>query len=130
VEGGLLVTYGPDYTILRSGDVEQLAAWLFIRWMAAPERQARWVEATDLLPLRGSVLEMIAPYRAAAPQWDEAVSYLPLAQGTPQLASWGRVRYLLEDGLNFIFQADLPLEGLPSVLDEMQSMAEELSAGQ
>ncbi len=130
VEGEALVAYGPDYIILRSSDVEQLAAWLFIRWMAAPERQARWVETTDLLPLRASVLEMIAPYRAAAPQWDEAVSYLPLAQGTPQLASWGQARYLLEDGLNFIFQADLPLEGLPPVLDEMQSMAEELSAGQ
>lgn len=130
VEDEVLVTYGPDYTILRSSDVEQLAAWLFVRWMAAPERQARWVETTGLLPLRGSVLDLIGPYRAAAPQWDEAVSYLPLAHGTPQLASWGRARYLLEDGLNYVFLVNLPLEGLPAVLDEMQSMAEEISAGQ
>jgi len=128
VEKSVLVPYGPDYTILRSGEGEQLAAWLFIRWMAAPERQARWVETTGLLPLRAAALDLIGPYRTAFPQWEAAVSALPLAERTPQLASWGRVRYLLEDGLNYIFLVNLPRQDLPSVLEEIQSMADELSA--
>ncbi len=69
---------------------------------------------------------MIQPYRQASPQWDAAVGYLSLAQSVPQLASWRKVRYVLEDGLTVLFQMNLPVDKLPSVLEEMDSMAQEL----
>ncbi len=121
-----LVTYGPSYTLLKSTPEKQLAAWLFTRWLLSPESQSRWVEATGLFPLRTSSLGMIGPYRAADPQWEAAVGYLSLAQGVPQLASWRKVRYVLEDGLTTLFQLNLPVAKLPSVLEQMDSMAQEL----
>lgn len=126
-ESPVLVAYGPSYVVLQSTLEQQVAAWVFIRWLLSPENQSLWVEATDLLPLRASVLDMVGPYRAASPQWEAAVASLPLAQGTPALASWGRARFLLEDGMNFIFLVNLPVEQIPAALDEMQSMAEEFS---
>ena len=122
-----LVAYGPSYTVLKSTPEKQLAAWLFARWLLSPENQAQWVEATGLFPLRNSVLELIGPYRAASPQWDAAVGYVSLAQGVPQLASWRKVRYVLEDGVTVIFNTNTPVDQLPSVLTEMDSMAKELS---
>jgi multiple sugar transport system substrate-binding protein/sn-glycerol 3-phosphate transport system substrate-binding protein len=111
---------------LKSTPEKQLAAWLFTRWLLSPESQSRWVEATGLFPLRTSSLGMIGPYRAADPQWEAAVGYLSLAQGVPQLASWRKVRYVLEDGLTTLFQLNLPVAKLPSALEQMDSMAQEL----
>ena len=124
--GSVLVTYGPSYILLKSTPEKQLAAWLFTRWLLSPENQAGWVEATGLFPLRNSVLDLIGSYRAASPQWDAAVGDLSLAQGVPQLASWRKVRYVLEDGTRVIFLENLPLDQIPSVLTEMDVTAKEI----
>jgi multiple sugar transport system substrate-binding protein len=126
VEAPLAVAYGPSYTILSSTPEEQLAAWLFVRWVLSPDNQALWVEATGLLPLRLSVLDLVAPYRLASPGWDSAAGSLAILRSPPQLASWRRVRYVLADGLDYIFQVNLPPDRLPSLLDSMQVMAQDL----
>jgi ABC-type glycerol-3-phosphate transport system substrate-binding protein len=125
--GSVLVTYGPSYSVLKSTPEKQLAAWLFARWLLSPENQAQWVEATGLFPLFHSVLDIIGPYRTDSPQWDAAIGYLSLAQGVPQLASWRKVRYVLEDGTNVIFQTNIPVDQIPSILTEMDSTAKEIN---
>ena len=125
--GSVLVTYGPSYSVLNSTPEKQLAAWLFARWLLSPENQIQWVEATGLFPLLTSVMDSIGQYRTASPQWDEAVAHLSLAQGVPQLASWRKVRYVLEDGTKIIFQTDIPLDQISSILTEMDSTAKEIS---
>ena len=52
---------------------------------------------------------------------------LSLAQGVPQLASWRKVRYVLEDGTNVIFQTGIAIDKLPSILIEMDATAKEIS---
>lgn len=126
-QGRLLVTYGPSYSVLGSTPERQLAAWLFMRWLLLPESQSQWVEQTGLFPLRNSVIDMIGPYRQASPQWEAARGYLTLARGVPQLASWRKVRYVLEDGMAMLFQTNLPVDKLASVLEEMDAMAQEVS---
>jgi len=123
----VLVVYGSSYSVLKSSPEQQLAAWLFARGLLSAENQAQWVEATDLLPLRTSLLDMIGPYRSASPQWNAAVADLSLARGVPQLASWGKVRYVLEDGLTVIFRMNTPADQLAGILAEMDAMAEELN---
>ncbi len=122
----LVVTYGPSFSVLKSTSEKQLAAWLFARWMLSPENQALWVETTGLFPLRNSVLDMIGPYRQATPQWDAADGALNVAKDVPQLASWRKVRYVLEDGMKVLFQENLAVDKLPVLLTEMDSMAQEL----
>jgi ABC-type glycerol-3-phosphate transport system substrate-binding protein len=122
----ILVTYGPSYSLMRTTPERQLAAWLFVRWLLQPESQAQWVEQTGLFPLRNSVIDMIGPYRAALLQWESARGYLSLAKNVPQLASWRNVRYVLEDGMTVLFQTNLPVDKLTSVLEEMDAMAQEL----
>jgi ABC-type glycerol-3-phosphate transport system substrate-binding protein len=123
----VLVTYGPSYSVLKSTPEKQLAAWLFTRWLLSPENQAQWVKTTGLFPLLNSVLDQVGQYRTSSPQWDAAVGDLPLAQGVPQLASWRKVRYLLEDGTKVIFRTGIPLDQIPSILIEMDSTAKEIS---
>jgi multiple sugar transport system substrate-binding protein len=119
--GDVLVTYGPSYSLLKSTPEKQLAAWLFARWLLSPENQAQWVGSTGLFPLFHSVVD-----NSASPQWESAVADLSLAQGVPQLASWRKVRYVLEDGTRVIFQTNIPVDQIPSVLTEMDTTAKEI----
>jgi ABC-type glycerol-3-phosphate transport system substrate-binding protein len=123
----IVVAYGASYTVLKSTPAKQLAAWLFARWLLSPENQAQWVESTALLPLRSSVLNMVSSFRQSLPEWDGAVKYIDASQGIPQLASWRKVRYVLQDGMDTIFQTNMPLDQLSSVLTEMDDLAKELS---
>jgi len=125
--GQVLVTYGPSYYMLKSTPGKQLAAWLFTKWLLSPENQAQWVETTGLFPLLHSVLDKVSQYRSASAQWDAAAGDLTLAQGVPQFASWRKVRYVLEDGTNIIFQTNIPVNQIPAVLTEMNSTANELN---
>jgi multiple sugar transport system substrate-binding protein len=126
-EGRVLVTYGPSYSVLKSTPEKQLASWLFVRWLLSPENQSQWVEASGLLPLRESMVDQTGSHRQASPQWRAAVADLSLAQGVPQLASWRTIRYVLEDGTRVIFQTDLPVEQIPTILTEMDTTAKEFN---
>jgi multiple sugar transport system substrate-binding protein len=68
-EAGLpvMVVYGPSLFVLR-GEIEQeLATWLFARWLASPEVQAGWVRDHGTLPTRNSVMEVLSDYRSDHP---------------------------------------------------------------
>jgi ABC-type glycerol-3-phosphate transport system substrate-binding protein len=127
LQKSVLVDYGPSYNILKSTPEKQLAGWVFVRWLLSPENQAQWVEATGLLPLRRSLMSLVGSYKAASPQWGWVVDELGLAESVPQLASWRKVRYVLEDGLTTVFQTNTPVAKLPSILAEMDSTAQELN---
>jgi multiple sugar transport system substrate-binding protein len=126
--GSTLVTYGTSYSLFKSTPERQLAAWLFTRWLVSPENQVQWVEETGLFPLLHSVMDTVIQSGTASPQWVAAVEALSQAQDVPQLASWRKVRYVLEDGSRMILQADQPVENLTSILAEMDSTAEEIIA--
>jgi ABC-type glycerol-3-phosphate transport system substrate-binding protein len=130
-EQNAFVVYGSSFILLESDDVTQLAAWLFIRWMLAPENQARWVQSTGLFPVRDSTMNSLADYSSSHPQWAQAVKLLPQGQMTPQLASWRRVRVMLQDGFRDMFDTirhpDLNEGHVPLLLKQMESTAEELN---
>jgi len=125
-EDASLVTFGPSYNLMVTSDAEQLAAWLFVRWLLSAENQAEWARMTGLFPLRMSSLDLMADTRSANLQWAAAVDLIPLAEGVPQLASWVQVRYVLGDGMAYLFRMNTPAENLPTILAEMNMLAREL----
>jgi len=126
-----LAVYGSSFVMLQSDDVTQLASWLFMRWMLAPETQARWVQSTGLLPLRAATPSMLGDYSANHPQWAEAVKLLPEGQIVPQLASWRPVRVMLSDGFADMFDTirhpDLTEGQVAVFLKQMDETAAELN---
>jgi multiple sugar transport system substrate-binding protein len=124
-----LVTYGPSFTVLKSNEARQLAAWLFVRWMLSTGNQARWAETTGLFPLRVSSLAAVDAYRGAHPQWSAAVSLINEAQTEPMLASWRRVKHVLGDGFNALFRLNTPIDRIIVLLTQMDNTAGELTSG-
>lgn len=121
-DGQVVITYGPSFSVLKSTPEKQLAAWLFARWLLSPDNQVQWLDATGLFPLLNSISDS-----NTSSQWAAAVGNLSLAQGVPQLASWRKVRYVLEDGMKVIFLTNITVDQIPSMLTEMDSMAKELN---
>ncbi len=119
--------YGSSYVILKSTDAEQLAAWLFARWLMDKEQDARWVETTHLFPLRTSTLDLLTDYQTTHPQWLEAVMLLPQGEIQPQLASWRKVKIMLGDGFAHMYRVNMSSGQVPAVLAQMQSTANDLS---
>jgi ABC-type glycerol-3-phosphate transport system substrate-binding protein len=118
-----LVVYGSSYVILKSTPQEQLAAWMFIKWMLENEQDARMVEATHLFPIRTSSMELLGSYEKTHPQWAQAVKLLPQGEIQPQLASWRQVKIMIGDGFNHMYRVNVPSGQVPAILAQMESIA-------
>ncbi len=125
-ENPVLVVYGSSYLVLARQPSEQLAAWLFLRWMLAPEQQARWASASGFLPLSRSALPLLKDYRIAYPQWEQAIQSLALAQGTPQRSSWRLMRQALSDSFAYLFRMNLETGQIPTLLADLDALARDL----
>jgi ABC-type glycerol-3-phosphate transport system substrate-binding protein len=121
-----LVIYGSSYVVLKSTPEQQLASWLFVRWLLSPQIQQKWVEVTGLFPLRTSALDLLSDYKDSHPQWSAAVGLLPQAQIEPQLASWREIRVMLGDGFQTIFSSNIPAGRVAEILANMESTSADL----
>ena len=110
-----------------STDEEQLAAWLFVRWLLDNEQDARWVEATHLFPLRDSTLSLLGSYEQTHPQWKQAVELLPQGELQPTLGSWRTVKTMLGDGFAHMYRVNVPSGQVAAILAQMESTAKDLS---
>ncbi len=122
-----LVVYGSSYIVLKSTEEEQLAAWLFARWLLDKEQDARWVETTHLFPLRTSTLGLLGDYEKTHPQWMQAVKLLPQGEIQPQLASWRTVKVMFGDGFAHMYRVNVPSGQVAAILAQMESLSRELS---
>ena len=124
---GVTLATAAIYYIFQSNDIRQMAAWLFVRWMASPQNQAEIVKADGSFPLRQSEISILADYQAKNPQWTEALQFADQAQAGPVNASWRQVSSILEDASQQLFQPETIAAEIPGILSQIDSMAVELS---
>jgi multiple sugar transport system substrate-binding protein/sn-glycerol 3-phosphate transport system substrate-binding protein len=67
---------GTSLSILRGTPRDQLAAWLFIKWLAEPEQQARWSQITGCYPTRRSAFDAMEDYLAEHARYSLASQFL------------------------------------------------------
>lgn len=118
--------YGLDFSIHKSDNARQMAAWLFTRWMLEPTQQARWAKDAGLLPVRNAAQALLKSEFAATPQWGAAASLVKDAVVSPQTSDWRLGKSVLADGFLAYFQV-FPTYTLKSVLAEMDATMEELN---
>jgi len=126
-EDGLIAVYGSSYVVLKTTDEEQLAAWLFVKWLLEKEQDARWVEATHLFPLRTSTVDLLGDYEKTHPQWRQAVDLIPLGEMQPQLGSWRTVKIMLGDGFAHMYRVNVASGQVAAILAQMESLAKDLN---
>jgi multiple sugar transport system substrate-binding protein len=126
-DDGVLAVYGSSYVVMETTDAEQLAAWLFVRWLLEKEQDARWVEVTHLFPLRSSTVDLLGDYVKARPQWQQAVDLIPMGALQPQLGSWRTVKIILGDGFRHMYRVNVPSGQVAATLAEMDTVVKGFS---
>jgi len=122
-----LVAEGPSYSILATTPEQQLASWLFIRWMLSAENQVQWVTTSGLFPMQTSVIETLDNYRNSHPQWDQAVSFMDDLTTQPLLSNWRQGKLVLGDAATFIFRTNQDTDQIKAILEQMNTTIQELS---
>lgn len=116
----LINVYGPAYAILESTPEEQLASWLFIRWMLLPQNQAQFIEASGYLPVSVSALDYLDSYAAENPLWAQAVELIPYGKVEPSFGSWGIARYVFGDAIEELLDPEFGREQIPTLLENLE----------
>lgn len=120
--------YGPSYVLFESTPQEQLAAWLFLRYLLQPDKQFEWVQAAGSFTLQRSLVERFTLLSSISPHWGQAQELMPYARNEPRHASWSTVYGTLADAAAELYQDDLDPLDIPQLLLELQSTADEIHA--
>lgn len=95
--------YGASLAILKTTPQQQLAAWLFLKWMSEPEQQARWASVTGYYPARRSAADLLANYFSENPLYAKAFEFLSYDYGaTPPVTGYDECRSAIEEMLTAV----------------------------
>jgi multiple sugar transport system substrate-binding protein len=127
---GKVISSGGSYAILKGKTAEQLASWLFIRWMSHPENQARLALAGNFIPVGKTALNLARTGSTLYPQLAQAYILTDFSLPAPGLASWRIARKVLEDAASQLFQ---PLQtgakpDIPGTLIQLDEIIQDLTS--
>ncbi|MGV8026873.1 MAG: extracellular solute-binding protein [Anaerolineaceae bacterium] len=114
-----------SYGISQTTAAREQAAWNFIRWLISNDVQTTLAEETFSLPVNLAAAQTLSTFLGENPAWQRALTFLPFTKPTPMIKSWDLIGDLLEDAgwqlsLYTIKEADIP-----TILENLESMANE-----
>ena len=137
-EWGFIAAPGPDGNlavdayqqmlgVFASTEDEQMASWLFIKWLTSPEIQARWVQGADgYYGTQYTTEALLAEFGEENPVWATGVELAALGPAEPQtFPAWSAVRSAVGDAAAQLYSAADEAE-ISAILDELTTTANEL----
>jgi ABC-type glycerol-3-phosphate transport system substrate-binding protein len=125
--GTAVDAFGQYVGIVNTTPEENMASWLFVKYLTSPEAQATWIEGSAYFPTQDTTLPLIQDYVDANPIWSTGLALTDVAGYEPALASWTSVRRAVGDAFNEILQAESP-DAIPGILENLDATAAELVA--
>ena len=123
--------YGASLSIFRTTPEKQLAAWLFIKWFAEPEQQARWARASNYFPVRKSAAELLQDYFDENPQYAKAFEFLNYDIAIePGVAGYDECRDAINEMLTAVANGEDPQTWLTQTVEECNAFLEEAAPSQ
>ncbi|MCB2178610.1 extracellular solute-binding protein [bacterium] len=106
--------------VLNSTPEQDLASWLFIKYMTTPENQARWVAASGYLPTQSTTEALLGDYVASQPRYQSALDLSADGQAEPQtFPAWSSVRRAVDDAAALLYDPTLDEAGVLAILDQL-----------
>jgi multiple sugar transport system substrate-binding protein/sn-glycerol 3-phosphate transport system substrate-binding protein len=136
-EWGFIAAPGPDgqmavdafqqmLGVIPSTADQEMASWLFIKWLTSPEIQARWVRASGYYGTQASTEELLADYAEENPVWATGVELAAIGPSEPQtFPAWSAVRSAINDTAAELYNAVNEAE-VQEILDTLTLTANEL----
>lgn len=112
--------YGASWSIPATTPEQQLAAWLFVKYMTEVEVQREWVDASGYFPVRASAREGLGDYFVENTQYSAAFEVLLSAdvRTEPPFASYEEVRRLISATFNDVLDGADIATALEELTDE------------
>ncbi|HCU56945.1 MAG TPA: hypothetical protein DF984_01735 [Anaerolineaceae bacterium] len=123
-EGEVMLVDSPGLMVTADTPENQMAAWLFARYLLSPEVQAKLVRSGFSLPVRESALALLADFANQYPQWAQAVEMMDIARPVPISSGWGIGQWVLQDGFYRLLQGER--DDLPRILEDVDALVAEL----
>ncbi len=120
--GGQAVNlFGQYVAIAKTNPERMMATWVFLKYLTAPEVQAKWIEGSAYYPTRSDTLGFLDAYKAANPTWSYGLSFLQYGNSEPAWPSWTSVRRTVGDTFSAI-QAGTVAD-IPALLADLNTKA-------
>jgi multiple sugar transport system substrate-binding protein/sn-glycerol 3-phosphate transport system substrate-binding protein len=118
--------YGASQSIFVSIPREQLAAWLFIKWMSEPEQQATWASSTGYFPTRQAAADLLTDYFAEHPTYEKAFTFMSMDYGIESpVAGYDECRAAIEEMLTAALGGDEAKAQLDTTVEQCNEYLEE-----
>lgn len=103
---------GRSLSILTRDEKKQQAAWTFIQWMSAPERNLRWSQVTGYSPIwqRGYASDAFQTFLEEEPRVAVALHEMLYARPRANRPSYGDVSRILGEAVEAVFYLGTPAE--------------------
>jgi multiple sugar transport system substrate-binding protein len=103
-DGEHILIDGPGLMITAGTPEDELAAWLFTKYLLEPKVQAELVESLFTLPVRESAMDLLADFKVDYPQWAQGAALIESASVLQASEDWGIAQWALQDAVNRILQ--------------------------
>lgn len=114
--------------IVPSTQEEEMASWLFIKWLTSPEIQARWIKISGYYGTHYSTEKLLADYAKENPVWASGVELAALGPSEPQtFPAWSSVRRAINDSAAELWNAKSQAE-VEDILARLTKTANDLVA--
>jgi phosphate/phosphite/phosphonate ABC transporter binding protein len=91
--------YGASNSIPKTTPEGELAAWLFLKFLAQPEQQAQWAALSQYFPVRFSVADGLGDLFASLPQYETGYSFLEYGRFEPPTPGYDFVRDMVGEAM-------------------------------
>ena len=106
--------------VFKTSPEEELASWLFLKYLTSPEVQAEWVQYSRFFPTRRSSLRFLRDFRDENPHWSQGLNLLKYSIGMPLDPSWNTVKLTVGDAFEGILHnKSLDVEEQLFALDQL-----------
>ena len=110
--------------IFKTTPAEELASWLFLKYLVSPEVQAEWAQYSGDYPVNRRGLRFLRDFRNENPNWSQGLNLLKYAIPEPLDPSWNTVQLVLGDAFEEILR-DMTMD-LNDQLEMLDAIASEL----
>ena len=91
----VVIPQGSSYGIIRSTKAQELASWLFIRWMNEQQQQKALAKENADLPVSKQLIEEFSKSRDG--KWADVATLIADIQPSPRTSEWRVARFVLPD---------------------------------
>jgi multiple sugar transport system substrate-binding protein/sn-glycerol 3-phosphate transport system substrate-binding protein len=117
--------FGQMVGIIETNPDQDLASWIFLKYLTSPETQTKWVAMTGYFPSQMTTDVGTRPQDDA--QWADGLALLEFGKAEPNLAAHGAVRGAIRDAFFAVAEAASEDE-IVTILADLNAEAAELVA--